>query len=187
LLIEPCIINLMFSGYLSMLSDINGLGPGAWQFEPGMLFDAETKWWGNGGLRNVLHNGLDLRYFKQGSGKMVTLGCESLVPVAGEGVILNIAKDFLGFSIFVSHGDDGRGRTLVSAYGHIVPEEGVAPGACVPGGHIIGSLAEYEGMPAPPHLHLSVFTLPGGLHETNWGSIEQDAVFLDPLDSFADS
>jgi len=177
----------MFSGYLSMLADTNGLGPGFWKFEPGMLFKAEAKWWGDGGPRDEPHNGLDLRCYKQESGTMVSLGSGSMVPVAADGEVVSIVRDFLGYSAFVAHGPGKSGTVSVSAYGHIAPVDGLVPGVCVSKGHIIGKLSEYEGMAVPPHLHVSFFAMPEGFHELDWGVIGQEAVFVDPLISFRGS
>jgi len=37
-----------------------------WLFSPGMLFQAAGKWWGNKGLRDRRHEGLDLLLYKDG-------------------------------------------------------------------------------------------------------------------------
>ena len=171
-----------------MLASINGFGPGSWKFKPGMLFGADTKWWGDdGGTRKTPHNGLDIRLYKESSGGIISLVGSSLVPSAGDGEVLTIIEDFLGYSVFVAHGLTEGGRTLVSAYGHIVPEEGLDAGARLSRGDIIGSIAEYEGMQVPPHLHFSVLILSDGFKELDWGIVENNAVFLDPLISSSSS
>jgi len=176
----------MFRDYLRLLAEINGFGPGEWLIEPGMDYGSWRKWWSGSGTRTSEHNGLDLRIYREASGRDIYLDGRDRVPAGGEGEVINIAKDFLGKSVFVSHGRDESGAALVSAYGHIVPEEGIGPGTRLVKGDIIGKLSEYAGMPVPPHLHLSLIRMSGlKAEKLNWTLLgTSDRVeFLDPASS----
>jgi hypothetical protein len=107
----------------------------------------------------------------------------SRVPASGDGEVINIARDYLGSSVFVSHGE-GSGKTLVSALGHMVPAEGLEPGAHLGKGDIIGKLSEYDDMPVPPHLHISLFRAEAGdLAGIDWQGLRASGStrFIDPL------
>ena len=169
-----------------MLARTNELGPGTWRFEPGMLFRSESKWWGDGGPRKAPHNGLDIRSYEEAAGRITTLDGSTRVPAAGDAVVANIIKDFLGYSVFVSHGAAKGEAGLFSAYGHIVPEAGLSPGASLSKGTVIGRLAEYHGMPVPPHLHLSLFEIGSdvAVERLDWSGLEvtEGVRFMDPAE-----
>jgi len=169
-----------------MLAMTNGLNPGSWRFEPGMLFGANIRWWGQGGPRKAPHNGLDIRKYEESSGRVIALDGSSRAPAARDGEVINIIKDFLGFTVFVSHKGTTGGARLFSAYGHIVPEAGLSPGAGLSKGEIIGTLSEYDGMPVPPHLHLSFFEIQAGIarEHLDWDELEgaEGVRFIDPGD-----
>jgi hypothetical protein len=178
----------MFREYLSMLAECNGLPPGEWRIEPGMGFGSDQMWWSGGWRRSTPHNGLDLRSYKMASGEVLYLDGTGVIPVAENGEIINIIRDFLGFSVFVSHEEDGSGVKFVSAYGHIVPGEGLETGAHLRRGDIIGKLSEYEDMPVPPHLHISLIEADAkAVSGLDWPQIEnaggraRGLRFLDPL------
>lgn len=167
-----------------MLAEANGFGAGQWQIEPGMGFAHETKWWGQRGPREEAHNGVDLKFYMGPGDSVRYLDGRSLVPVMDDGAVINVTSDFLGHSVFVSHGEDESGLTLVSAYGHMVPAEGLEAGMHLKRGDIIGKLSEYNDMPVPPHLHLSLLIMHGGyLKKPDWQDIgvSGDLRALDPL------
>jgi len=174
----------MFREYLRMLADTNGFGPGEWLMGPGMRFGSWRKWWSGNGTRTSPHNGLDLRIYREASGREVYLDGRDIVPVCRDGEVINIVKDFLGHSVFVMHGKDANGAALVSAYGHIVPAEGLLPGVRLTRGGTIGKLSDYIGMPVPPHLHISL--IESGLSDLRglgWEELgTSDSIrFLDPI------
>jgi murein DD-endopeptidase MepM/ murein hydrolase activator NlpD len=117
-----------------------------WVFQPGMLFQAVQKWWGDQGPRAVPHEGLDLYGFADASGRVKTVDQQTQIPAAFAGQVVKIDRDFLGKSIYISHaiyGDDG--RQLLSAVGHTIPKEGLKPGQQVAAGEIIAAVAGVPG------------------------------------------
>lgn len=166
-----------------MLADINGFPPGQWVLEPGMGFGDRIKWWGDRGPRAAAHNGLDLKFYREAGDNVRFMDGRSLVPVMAEGEVINIVSDFLGRSVFIAHGDDN-GLTLVSAFGHLIPNDEIVPGAHLKRGDIIGKLSEYDGMPVPPHLHYSLIESGSAdIRGIDWPTLETSGStrFLDPL------
>ena len=49
-----------FTEFFILKNGFQDQGFKEWLLWPGMLFDAEIKWWGNQGRRNKPHEGLDL-------------------------------------------------------------------------------------------------------------------------------
>ena len=119
----------------------------------------------------------------------MALDGSTVVPAADDGEIINIIKDFLGHSIFISHGPAKGGSVIISAYGHLAPSGSLSPGVQVKRGDIIGSLAQYDGMPVPPHLHLSIIEAKVGEQMddlsdfSTWESLleSESVVFIDPM------
>lgn len=175
-------------GYDEVLAQGNGFGPGRWRFEPGMLFGTREIWWvlpdGAQSLRPVVHNGLDMRIYREDTGRERVLGAGSSVLVAEAGVIAGIVRDFMGYSVFVDHGTTGD-ATIYSAYGHLDPADAVSRGRKVSRGERIGAVSEGRGGKVPPHVHFSVFRIAG--HDSpvflDWGALDgsSEVVFLDPL------
>ena len=94
---------MMQGTYPTLLSELNGYPPGAWLIEPGQGFGSDRKWWAHGGPRTEAHNGLDLRAYEPRGGELIYVDGSVRVPAALGGKIVNIFKDFLGFSLFVAH------------------------------------------------------------------------------------
>ena len=117
----------MLKGYMQLLASANGFAEGGhWEMEPGMGFGSRDKWWPAKDPHRPEgpHNGLDIRQYSA-QGQHWILGTDSVVPVAEDGKIISIIKDFLGYSIFVSHGEISETPSggVISAYGHIVPDK----------------------------------------------------------------
>jgi murein DD-endopeptidase MepM/ murein hydrolase activator NlpD len=147
--------------YFQYLEDCNDLGAGgvqAWLFYPGMLFGSREKWWPDTGVRPTAHEGLDICYFTDGSGRGLQLDSGSKVPVMSAGTVIAICEDFLGRSVFLEHKRDG----LISVYAHIVPLRTVGPGYMAGAGEVIGSVADTAGRKnrMPAHLHVTIMNLP---------------------------
>lgn len=91
-----------FNYYLNTLSQLNKLGKGTpvqWHFHCGMLFLTKDKWWGDFKIRNTIHEGIDITYYKTVSGHWRQLDVTTLVPAMESGIVLNICGDFLGQTI----------------------------------------------------------------------------------------
>ena len=72
-----------------------------WVFQPGMLFQALGKWWGDQGPRAVPHEGLDLYSFEAAGGRVKTVDQQTQIPAAFAGQVVKIDRDFLGKSIYI--------------------------------------------------------------------------------------
>jgi hypothetical protein len=159
-----------------------------WVFHPGMLFQAQGKWWGDQGLRTVPHEGLDLYSFEAAGGKLKTVDHQTQIPAAFAGQVVKIDRDFLGKSIFISHAIYAdAGRQLLSAIGHTVPKEGLKPGRHVAAGEVIAMVAGFTGKKTnlPPHLHLTFAWVPKDvrLDQLTWNNLGHDPGIrlIDPL------
>jgi murein DD-endopeptidase MepM/ murein hydrolase activator NlpD len=134
-----------------------------WLFQPGMLFQAMEKWWGDRGARAAPHEGLDLYSFEDDRGIRKTVDRHIKIPAAFYGAIVKIAPDFLGQSIFIRHEIfNGCGRQLCSAYGHTAPLDFLAIGQEVLAGEIIALISGGPGKKTgiAPHLHITFAWLP---------------------------
>ena len=104
------------TNFSEQLLECNGLreaGFHRWAFHPGMLFGAREKWWGDRGARPTPHEGIDLCLYTNEPGHLLELGESTRIPVMLDGEVTKIEKDYLGQSVYVSHGiDDGHGRRL---------------------------------------------------------------------------
>ena len=159
-----------------------------WVFQPGMLFQAVQKWWGDQGPRAVPHEGLDLYSFEEALGRVKTVDHHTQIPAAFAGQVVKIDRDFLGKSIYISHAiyTDG-GRQLLSAVGHTVPRDGLQTGQQVAAGEIIAAVAGFPGKKTnlPPHVHLTFAWVPQDfrLDQLTWKNLGHDPGIrlIDPL------
>ncbi len=173
------------------LVEQNGLreaGFDLWAFHPDMLFGARRKWWGDRGPRPSPHEGIDLCLFTDKSGRPHRLDESCRVPVAFEGEIIKIEKDFLGESVYVAHGmEDGQGRRLWTLYGHTKPAEGLGAGKSVRQGEIIATFTKVGKKAAGLvcHLHLSMawVSTTTAFDKISWEALQDPgvAVLIDPL------
>jgi murein DD-endopeptidase MepM/ murein hydrolase activator NlpD len=169
----------------------NGLeGPGfnEWLLHPAMLFWSDCKWWGDLGKRKRPHEGLDLCVYQTRNGEIRHVDARTVVPVVYEGQVARVVDDFLGKSVFVSHGCFGNdGSRLYTVYGHLSPRSGLLPGDGLGERDIIGTVAgaPRKGKTIPPHLHISVAWIPGKVSpaELDWKLVGDLAgvVLVDPL------
>jgi murein DD-endopeptidase MepM/ murein hydrolase activator NlpD len=160
----------------------------SWVFQPGMLFQAREKWWGDQGLRAVPHEGLDLYSFEEALGRVQTVDQQTQIPAAFAGQVVKIDRDFFGKSIYISHAiyaDDS--RQLLSAVGHTVPREGLKTGQQVAAGEIIAAVAGFLGKQSnlPPHVHLTFAWVPKDFRvdQLTWNNLGHDPgiTLIDPL------
>jgi hypothetical protein len=159
-----------------------------WVFQPGMLFQALEKWWGDQGPRAVPHEGLDLYSFETDGDGVKTLNHRTQIPAAFAGEVVKIDRDFLGKSIYICHGIyTADGRQLLSAVGHTLPREGLNIGQQVATGEIIAAVAGVPGKKTnlPPHLHLTFAWVPADfrLDQLTWNNLDHDPGIrlIDPL------
>ena len=131
----------------------------SWVFFEEMLFNAQRKWWGDYGLRDFPHEGIDLCLYADGAGELCRLNANTRIPAMHDGVVKAFFKDYLGQAVIIEHldGSGAQGRYL-SAYAHINPRPGIEPGAMVKRGDIIATIADTRRSKANilPHLHYSL-------------------------------
>jgi murein DD-endopeptidase MepM/ murein hydrolase activator NlpD len=181
------------TNFSERLLECNGLreaGFDRWAFHPGMLFRAREKWWGDRGTRPSPHEGIDLCLYTNEPGHLLKLDESTRIPVMFDGEVTKIEKDYLGQSVYVSHGtDDGHGRRLWTMYGHMRPSDHIKPGERVRQGDIIASLTEKRGKTTGPrpHLHLTMawVSQERAFRELNWETLHDPgiAILLDPLNA----
>jgi hypothetical protein len=159
-----------------------------WLFYPSMLFNSPVKWWGNKGKREKPHEGLDICLYRTDKGNFRYLDENIKIPVIFRGRVEKIIEDFLGKSVFVSHGDrKDNGKSLYSVYGHISPDDNIYPGKMLNDGDLIGTIADAKKKQRliHSHLHISVVWVSDdiSIEELNWEITDSTNkfVFLDPL------
>jgi murein DD-endopeptidase MepM/ murein hydrolase activator NlpD len=148
--------------FTEMLIEENALEDGGfegWIFCQGMLFNSPDKWWGDHGLRDFPHEGIDLCLYRDRSRKICRLDEKTRIPVMHDGMIKAVFKDYLGQAIIIEHGqsDSDPGR-FISVYAHTKPRPGLEPGTIVKEGDIIATIADTGHSKANiiPHLHFSL-------------------------------
>jgi len=179
------------SRFTEMLLEENALDQSGfenWIFCNGMLFDSPDKWWGDHGLRDYPHEGVDLCLYRDRSGKICRLDEKTRIPVMQRGMIKAMFKDYLGQAIIIEHDRMGSnpGR-FISFYAHTKPHAGIKAGMMVKAGDIIATLADTSHSKAHiiPHLHFSLgrpsksFSYEGFV----WNAIRkpEKIMLLDPL------
>jgi len=130
-----------------------------WIFCHGMLFNCPDKWWGDHGLRDFPHEGIDLCLYQNRSQRICRLDENSRIPVLQDGVVKAMFKDYLGQAVIVEHDDSGGGAgRFISFYAHTKPCSGIEVGRSVKAGDIIATIADTSHSKANilPHLHLSL-------------------------------
>ena len=149
-----------------------------------MLFQSSIKWWGDGGRRDALHEGLDFHTFKTQQAEKCSVNETTRVPLVFEGEIARILDDFLGQSVFVKHSYLNTNRKrLYSIYGHIIPARTIHTGVIVKEEDSIGTVVGRKQVPS--HLHISVAWISDSLNQQdlNWKTIldKEKAILIDPL------
>ena len=166
-----------------------------WAFYPGMLFSSREKWWGDMGLRQTPHEGLDIGFFLDLLRKPVPIPSHAVVPVMFQGEVLAFGEDdFFGYTLYVKHpAMQDRGRVLCTIYGHVTPHPDLCPGKIVQTGETIASVSDFgkpkSGITA--HLHLSVaWMVESSTREPlTWKMMNDPRKFqlIDPMVFFTDS
>ncbi len=153
-------MDLNKSLFTEHLIRLNALRFGKWIFEPGMLFGAEMKWWGDKGMRKSPHNGLDLRLYEDNVGALKTIGEGTKIPIIYGGRIVRVIRDFLGHSMFVAHEIYREETQLFTIYGHVLQSPDAAVGETLKEGTEIATLAKPSNRNVPGHLHISLAFIP---------------------------
>jgi murein DD-endopeptidase MepM/ murein hydrolase activator NlpD len=149
-------------GFTEMLIEENGLdqnGFESWLFCPGMLFNSPQKWWGDHGLRDFPHEGIDLCLYSDGTKRTHRLGVKCRIPVMHDGVVKAIFTDYLGKAVIIEHETpESENDRFLSVYAHTKPRADVKIGTMVKEGDIIAKIAATERSKARiiPHLHFSL-------------------------------
>ena len=178
-----------FQNSLIRLNRLDKQGFTALVFKPGMLFKDIAVWWGDGGVRSRLHEGLDVCFYRDVSGQNYRLTEKTMIPVIYDGKIVWIHDDFLGRSVYVVHEIyDGNGNRLYTVYGHTSPLCGIAEGKELREGDPFATIAGV-GMRKTviqPHVHLSVAWIPVAFpcERLNWDTMSDPNVvtLCNPLD-----
>jgi hypothetical protein len=170
-----------FTGHLVRLNNLQFI---RWIFDPGMLFQSESKWWGDKGDRGHCHNGLDLRSYETPDGTYKTISGDTKVPIIYEGKIVRSIKNFIGYTLFAAHEIFDDESQLFTVYGHVTKTAEIFPERLLPEGTVIATLAEREDMRVPHHLHISIALIPKTIppETMTWKTLDEsaDVTFLDP-------
>jgi murein DD-endopeptidase MepM/ murein hydrolase activator NlpD len=163
---------------------------GEWAFYPGMLFAALTKWWGDRGMRDAPHEGLDLCLYRDRRQVIHRLGQGTRIPAMYDGIVVRMLDDFLGRSVVMAHRFPGDNRVrFYTMYGHTIPCSGLRVGQVVRKGQIVARLSDAtkSRTNALPHLHISLGWTPNAISydQLDWGSIPHVLTLLDPLQLIA--
>lgn len=155
-------------------------------FYPGMLFGSREKWWPDAGIRPTSHEGVDICYYTDGSGREQKFTLETKIPVMAHGRVFAFCQDFLGQSVFLDHGVEGSLRFL-SVYAHILPIHHLAVGQKMQPGDVVGEVADTTGRKnrMPAHVHLSLMKVPQSVTAgvLNWDFIckSEQVLLINPL------
>ena len=130
-----------------------------WIFCPGMLFNAQEKWWGDHGERDTPHVGLDLCIYRARQDRIFRLNEKTKIPIIYGGVVVKIINDFLGKTVIIEHSPSNSDKSrLYGFYGHTNPCGDFQVGRTFKEGDIIATLADSKKSKANifPHLHISL-------------------------------
>jgi murein DD-endopeptidase MepM/ murein hydrolase activator NlpD len=159
-----------------------------WIFCHGMMFNSPDKWWGDHGLRDYPHEGIDICLYIDQFNRIHRINEKTRIPVVQDGVVKAMFKDYLGKAIIVEHEHSARdiGR-FISFYAHTNPRSEIENGVILKQGDIIANLADTKNSKAKikPHLHFSI-GLPSKLFSYDgfvWNTIRNPEMItlLDPL------
>ena len=156
------IMSLQKNRFTEKLIEENALNQNefsGWIFCHGMRFNSPDKWWGDRGLRDFPHEGIDFCLYEDSSGKIRGLDENTRIPVMHDGVVKATFKDYLGQAIVIEHESAGsRPARFLTVYAHTEPLPEIEVGACLEEGRIIATIADTSASKANilPHLHFSI-------------------------------
>ena len=150
------------SRFTEMLIEENTLdqnGFKRWIFCHGMMFNSPDKWWGDHGLRDYPHEGIDLCLYEDRANRIRRINEKTRIPVMHDGVVKAMFRDYLGKAVIIEHEHSGSdiGR-FISFYAHTEPLSEIENGVIVKEGDIIATLADTDNSKSNiiPHLHFSL-------------------------------
>lgn len=185
-------VSIVKSGFTDHFIRENGLdeskGFKEWLLCPEMLIDASKKWWGDFGIRDVRHQGLDLCCYRTSGDKITYLNGQTKIPVMYDGVLVAIIDDFLGKSLIIKHSIPAiEIEDFLTVYGHTRPEKGTHIGKAFKEGETVAKVADLESSKSRvrPHVHLSIGHLskPVPYSNLNWENMSNPdtMIWIDPL------
>ena len=180
---KPPLKRSQFTGNLVLKNSLDRSGFKEWVFCPGMMFNAEHKWWDGRDKRSSDHEGLDLFLYRNYDGEILRLDEGTEVPAIYDGTVVRVIDDFLGRSIFMEHANG-----LITAFGHTRPLAGIVAGTRMKEGDTIATIAEITDpkMKISPHLHISAGWISGTIPyvKLNWETIvtSDTIALIDPLE-----
>jgi hypothetical protein len=80
----------VFCENLMQHNNLSAQGFAQWAFYPGMLFNAQDKWWGDGGHRASPHEGIDICLYRDSSGAIQFIPKAARIPVIYAGQVKRI-------------------------------------------------------------------------------------------------
>ncbi len=150
------------SRFTEMLIEENTLdqnGFKRWIFCHGMMFNSPDKWWGDYGLRDYPHEGIDLCLYEDRANRIRRINEKTRIPVMHDGVVKAMFRDYLGKAVIIEHEHSGSGTgRFISFYAHTKPLSEIENGVIVKEGDIIATLADTDNSKSNiiPHLHFSL-------------------------------
>jgi murein DD-endopeptidase MepM/ murein hydrolase activator NlpD len=159
---SPKTVSLNKTRFTRMLIEKNALdkdGFECWIFCQGMLFNSPDKWWGDYGLRDFPHEGIDLCRYLDRSRRIRRLDESTRIPVMHDGVVKAMFKDYLGKTVIIEHQESSSDSgVFLSLYAHTNPRSDIDVGVAVKEGDIIATFGDTTNSKARiiPHLHFSL-------------------------------
>ncbi len=140
-----------------------------------------------------MHEGLDVGFLQGSGGSIHPVGSGFKVPPVQPGTVVRICRDFLGWTVILSHKRTGpESRELLSLYAHLEMDQALSTGDWASAEDILGKTVQSHALPADmlPHLHISLAwnERPFAYDHLEWPQLSrrQGVRFLDPL-SWIDS
>ena len=183
------IIKSGFTGYFVRENGLDAFeGFKEWLLCPEMLIDASEKWWGDFGVRDVRHAGLDLCCYKTSKDKTIYLNGDTKIPAMYDGILVGVINDFLGKSLILKHSIPGIDvEDFLTVYGHTHPGQGIHIGKAYKEGETIARVADMDSSRSRvrPHLHLSIGlpSKPVSYARLDWENMNDPdtMILIDPL------
>lgn len=183
------IIKSGFTDYFIRENGLDGIEAfKEWLLCPEMLINASEKWWGDLGVRNVRHQGLDLSCYRTSNDNIIYLNGRTKIPAMYDGILVEVINDFLGKSLILKHSIPGyEVEDFLTVYGHTHPVQGIHIGKTYKEGETIAKLADTDSSRSRvmPHLHLSIGLLskPVKYARLDWKKMSDPntMILIDPL------
>ena len=183
------VTSIMKSGFTDHFIRGNGFEDfKEWLLCPEMLMDASEKWWGDFGIRDVRHPGLDLCCYRTSNDEIVYLDGHTKIPAMYNGILVGVINDFLGKSLILKHSIPGTEvEDFLTLYGHTHPEQSIHIGKVYKEGETIARVAETDSSRSGvrPHLHITMGQLSKSVlyDKLNWENMSdpETMTLIDPL------